>query len=118
MAPRQWFDRSQPQTLQNAVLFCYLNAALSVFYALIGRKTDLLLLPLLLLVPAAYFIANDRKAGYLAAVALSGLNVGLILYVLTLVRTFSLILNLLFAIVLVILLLHPMSRSYARIYFR
>ena len=32
MAQRKWIDKTQPQTLQAAVLFSYLNAAFGLFY--------------------------------------------------------------------------------------
>lgn len=115
--PRKWFDQSQPQTLQAAVLFCYLNAALAILYLIIFGAG----LPLILLVAAvgANGIANERRWGYWVAV------VSACVYVLTQLvafftfeRTLGLILNLAFAALLVILLLHPDSRRYERIWFR
>ena len=34
--PRHWFDPSQPQTLQGAVMLCYLTAAFSILWILFG----------------------------------------------------------------------------------
>ena len=64
--PRKWFDQSQPQTLQAAVLFCYLNAALAIIYVIAFGAT----LPLVLLVAAlgANGIANEKRWGYWVAV--------------------------------------------------
>ncbi len=38
MRNRRWINQSQPQTLQGAVLFCYLNAALALLYWLLTRE--------------------------------------------------------------------------------
>jgi uncharacterized membrane protein (DUF2068 family) len=112
---RRFLDPSQPQTLQGAVLFCYINAVFSIFYLLAGAP-----LPLILLVAAvgAYGIANDRKWGYrLAVVAASIYVVGQALAFVTFEHNFNGILTLAFAVLLIVLLLHPQSRSYQRIWF-
>lgn len=107
---------SQPQTLQGAVLFSYLNAGLAFLYTLVLGLQPYLLIFVLLAV-AAYGIANERKWGYWGAVVLAGL------YLLTEVAGLATggnlggILDLLFAGILVVLLLHPESRSYQRIWF-
>jgi len=113
----KWFDQSQPQTLQAAVLFCYLNAALAVFYLIFFGAT----LPLVLLVAAigANGIANEKRWGYWVAV------IAAVVYVVTQLIAFATfahslgeVLNLAFAILLVVLLLHPESRHYQKIWFR
>ena len=122
MATRKFFDRSQPQTLQNAVILCYINSALSLIYAVGQGGVGLALLAILPLGLAAWGIANDSKLGYVAAVVLASLNLALIVFILADVRfhgsSISVIFNLAFAIILVYLLVHPVSRSYARIWFR
>jgi hypothetical protein len=112
----RWIDKSQPQTLQGAVLFSYLNAALAVLtFLVLGAGISLVLV---LLAFAAYGIANDKRWGYWSAVVLS------CLYLLAQVIFFVAggiiggLLNLLFAGLLVALLLHPQSREYQRIWFR
>ncbi|MGP8060645.1 MAG: hypothetical protein ACLP9C_13555 [Acidimicrobiales bacterium] len=118
MSERKWIDQAQPQTLQAATLFCYLNAALAVFYLLVLRSaTALALLLLLALAGAAYGIANERRLAWWAAIALSGLY--LVVQVLLLFAGASLgtLLNLLFAGVLFVLLVHPQSRQYQKIWF-
>jgi hypothetical protein len=117
MSQRRWINQSQPQTLQGAVLFCYLNAALSLIYALV-LGASLYYLPTLVLAVAAYFIANEKKVAYWGGVVLSCLNVLGILAILVVLGSFGGILNLLFAGVLVGLLLHPDSRGYVRTWFR
>ncbi len=121
MRNRRWINQSQPQTLQGAVLFCYLNAALALLYTLfLGANVTYLYyyLPVLVLALAAYGIANERKWGYWGGVVLACLNVLGVLALLVLGGGFFGVLNLLFAGVLVALLLHPESRHYARIWFR
>ena len=116
-SPRKWFDQSQPQTLQAAVLFCYLNAALSILYLIAVGAT----LPLILLVAAvgANGIANEKRWGYWVAVMASAIYVltQLIAFV-TFSHGLSALLNLAFAVLLIVLLLHPESRRYQRIWFR
>jgi len=116
-APRKWFDASQPQTLQAAVLFCYLNAALSILYLL----ADGAALPLLLIVAAvgANGIANEKRWGYWVAVVAASFYVVIqLLAFFTFAKSLSLLLNLAFAVLLIVLLLHPESRRYQRIWFR
>lgn len=119
MPPLQWFDRSQPQTLQNAVLLCYVDAALSIFYFVLGLSgVSLLLLLTLALLPAGLGIASEKRWGYWLAVVSAGVLLLVSLLVLVLVPGFGAILNLLFIGVLVALLVHPHSRSYQKLWFR
>ena len=115
--PRKWFDQSQPQTLQAAVLLCYLNAALAILYLIAFGAT----LPLILLVAAvgANGVANEKRWGYWVAVVAASLYVvvQLIAFV-SFSKSLSSVLNLAFAVLLVILLEHPESRRYQRIWFR
>ncbi len=116
-APRKWFDQSQPQTLQAAVLFCYLNAALSILYLIAVGVA----LPLILLVAAvgANGIANEKRWGYWVAVVSSAIYVvAQLVAFFTFSKSLSSVLNLAFAALLIVLLLHPESRHYQRIWFR
>ena len=114
---RRWINRSQPQTLQGAVLFSYLNAALALLYTLILGLSPILLV-FVLLAGAAYGIANEKKVAYWAGVVLACLY--LLGEVVLLVTGGGIggILDLLFAGILVALLLHRESRHYERIWFR
>lgn len=115
--PGRWIDHTQPQTLQGAVLFSYLNAALALVYTLILGQSPFLIV-FVLLAAAAFGIANDRRLAYWAGVVLA---CAYLLGVLALLITgggFGGILNLLFAGVLIALLLHPESRHYERIWFK
>ena len=114
VSERRFFDSSQPQTMQGAVMLSYLNLAIAVLFMLVTG-------PYLALVPiagafGAYGIANERRWGYRLGVTAA------VVYVLqsgaaVLLVGFGALLNLLFAIVLIALLLHPQSREYQKIWF-
>lgn len=135
---RRWFDRSQPQTLQIATWFLYLNG----FFALIDfldtsgwlgvarvAKGGLGLLVgigvIAAYVAGGFLMANERKLGYYLAL-FAGFSpfllrfwvlndTGLSLFTkLTGDRTISFI----FEVALCALLLHPQSRSHQRIWFK
>jgi hypothetical protein len=111
---RRFFDASQPQTLQGAVMLCYITAAFGLIWVLFHIAFGVV--PLLLAV-GGYGVANEKRWGYMLATALAFLNVLVVFAVLGGV-SLSFLLNLLFAGVLVALLLHPQSRHYQRIWFR
>jgi hypothetical protein len=117
---RRWIDQSQPQTLQAAVMLAYLNAALAALFLVVFRHGIAILpvLALALTAYCAYYIANERRWAYRGAIVLAGLY--LLLQIIAFVFSVGLsgILNIIFAVILVVLLVHPESRSYARIYFR
>jgi uncharacterized membrane protein (DUF2068 family) len=113
---RRWFDPSQPQTLQAAVLFCYVNAALALLSLLVGAGS----LSLLLLVEgvAANGIANDQRWGYWLGIATAVLYLLLaVVGLFTFSHSIGSLLNIAFAAILVALLLHPQSRAYQRVWF-
>jgi 4-hydroxybenzoate polyprenyltransferase len=113
----RWIDQSQPQTLQGAVLFSYLNAALALIFTLILGESPFLLV-FILLAAAAFGIANERRIAYWAGVVLASAYLLGVLALMVAGGGFGEILNLLFAGVLVALLLHPESRHYERIWFK
>jgi hypothetical protein len=112
---RKWFDSSQPQTLQGAVVLAYIDAVLSVISLLLTGSIVFLLL--ILLEVAAVGVANERRIAYYAAVGLSGLYLALIVLSFFAGPAFGAILSLLFAVVLFVLLINPQSREYQRIWF-
>jgi hypothetical protein len=114
MAEHKWMDQSQPQTLQAAVMLCYINAALAVLFFLVGTGPQLILL---LLGVAGYFIANDRRWAYWSAVVIVGLYTVLAVVAFVLGTGIGSLLNLLFAVVLFALLVHPQSREYEKVWF-
>jgi hypothetical protein len=117
MLPKRWFDPSQPQTLQIAIILEYLNAGLAILFLLLGMEA---IIPALLLVAegvGATGVANENRWGY-------NLSIGTSAAYLALTLTLGLffggglnILGLILSIALVALLLHPMSRSYQQVYF-
>ncbi len=111
---RRWFDPSQPQTLQGAVILCYITA----FFGILGLllSSFISVVPLLLGV-GGFGVANERRWGYVLAVVLAVLNVLVGIIAVVTFGSYNL-LNLLFAVVLVALLLHPQSREYQRIWFK
>ena len=115
---RRFFNPSQPQTLQIAVLLLYLNAALDLLFSF-GFLGPLGLLLIAGMAAGGYGIANERKWGYGLAVAVAVLRVVILVGVFGPdVLDFPLILTLLFDGALVALLVHPESRDYQRIWFK
>ena len=115
MPERRFFDSSQPQTLQGAVMLSYLNVAFAVLSLLIGGIFWLILIQFAEGV-GAYGVANEQRWGYRVCVATSMVILALSVWVFVIGHGIG-ILNLLFAVVLVALLLHPQSREYQRIWF-
>ncbi len=109
---RRFFDPSQPQTLQGAVMLCYLNAVLGLLFLLYAP----LLVVALALGVAGYGVANERRWGYWLGVVAAGLIVFLELYEVA-SGLYGVAINMLFMIVLLALFLHPQSREYQRIWF-
>jgi len=113
----RWFNPQLPQMLQGAILFSYLNGAVALINLLSGASQ----MTLLLLVAAggAVGIANEKKAGYWVALVCAAVFFCLNLALLFLSPfIFSSLLSLLFSGFMMALLLHPISRSYERLYFR
>ena len=113
MANTQWLDRSQPQTLYMANVLLYFNVVWWVIYLSVF---SILALPALF---AGLGIANEKRIGYVGAVAVAAVNLLMILDLLAAGgQSLGVIINLMFGAALLALLLHPMSRSYQRIWFR
>lgn len=113
---RTWFPTSAPQTLQFSVVLLYWNAAIALLIGLLVRSVpDLIGMALITGdIAGGYGVANERKWGYQLAVVTA---------VLTLVLMFVgfggiSIISILFGVLLVVLLLHPISRNYYRLWFR
>jgi hypothetical protein len=115
MSERKWLDASQPQTLQAAVMLSYINAVLALLFFFIGGGAPAVLL--ICLGVAAFFIANERRWAYWAAVGLSIVYFVAALAFLVAFGGLSSLLNVAFAGVVVALLLHPQSRAYQKIWF-
>lgn len=116
MSDLRFFDPRQPQTLQGAVLFSYLNGAIAVLSFLSAR--NLVSFVLILAGVGALGIANERRWGYWLAVgAAVAFLIMQIAFFLVWTTSFSAVLNVVFAVFLLALLLSPISRAYQRSYF-
>ena len=113
----RWFPAHQPQTLQIAVALLYWNAILGLLFGLFtGGFGRLALLILAADALGGYGIANERKWGYIVALVAAVLPLALLVAVGGLFA--GGLLNLVFEIALVVLLVHPHSRSYYKTWFR
>ena len=117
MPSNRWVDRSQPQTLMMATVVMYINAVLGIGAFLVSLPLAFFLV--ICPVAAGWGIANEKKWGYWLCVGCATLYLlfWLALIVVWHIFTFGIVLNVLFAVVLMVLLLHPMSREYQRIWF-
>ena len=113
---RRFFDSSQPQTLQGAVMLSYLNVAFSLLFLFSGGIFGLLVAATAAEGLGAYGIANERRWGYRVCVGASVVILAVAALVFVLGHGLGII-NLLFAGLLVALLLHPQSREYQKIWF-
>ncbi len=125
MKNTRWLDRSQPQTLYIAVIVSYIDVIFTVLNMFSGTQglpfvfvLFIFIVPLLQGV-AAFGIANHNLKMWFLAVGLSLLNFVLIFYIYAIYAFFAVdILGLIVDIAMVILLIHPMSRTYVKIWFR
>jgi hypothetical protein len=116
---RRFFNPSQPQTLQISVWLLYFNAFWALLSVLSGFPPALISLGLS--AGAAYGIANEKRWAYFMGVAVAVLDLALLVWSaggLTNLFRVNLLVSLMFAVALVVALLHPMSRDYQRIWFR
>ena len=116
--PRRWFDPSQPQTLQGAVMLCYVDRRLQPARGSCSGPIPLgdLARPR---ASAGYGVANEKRWGYWLGIVLAGLTALLSLLLVRLdIGLRGIVLNLAFMVVLVALFLHPQSREYQRIWFK
>jgi hypothetical protein len=113
--PRKWFDPSQPQTLQGAVMLCYLTAVFGILSILFGAYPGLIALATGV---AGFGVANERRWGYWLGIVLASVSALLYLFVLIYGFSFAIVINLVFTLVLLALFLHPQSREYQRIWFK
>jgi hypothetical protein len=120
MLERRWFDASQPQTLQIAVILEYLNAGLALLFLLLGMYPIITAITALFMIAegvGANGVANEQRWGYNLSV---GSSVGYLALTVVLAVAFGgipPILTIILSVALVALLLHPMSKSYQKIYF-
>lgn len=119
MKQRRWTDPTQPQTLQIAVFLLYLDG----FFGLLSLPSLRGLVAVLVGPLSGYLIANEKKIGYRLGVAFSMLVPALLILFLfregldELFEPFFL-LSAMFPVAQLLLLIHPMSRDYQKIWFR
>jgi len=127
----RWLNPTQPQTLYSAVMLAYFRGVSIVLFGSIYYRAlpyDLLgsfasrIFPLLLLVAlvgGGLGIANEKKYGFRLALSAAIYSVVATLWIGTRypVELLGFLLRLMFDIVLLVLLLHPQSKEYRRIWF-
>jgi hypothetical protein len=116
----QWLNRGQPQTLQNATLLCYIDAVFGLLFGVVASSYFVVLFVIIGLAAGGFGIANERKWGYALAVAAAVVQVVsyIAIFGSDVFGNAGVLLSFLFDVVLVVLLLHPQSRSYQKIWFR
>ena len=123
MDERKWFDRSQPQTLQITVWLLYLNAAFGLLDILIyGVSGRWFALPGLLILAEAwggFGIANERRIAYRFSLVCSALFAAFWIVALVITHgSFNALVSTMFSVALFVALVHPVTRSYQKIWFR
>jgi hypothetical protein len=97
------------------VILCYVQGLFSLLsYPAFGPWVFVILIGL---VVGGFGVANEKKWGYALAVATAVLQI-LVLVAFGGLGTFSGLIALAFDVLLVVLLVHPLSRSYQRIWFK
>ena len=119
----RWLNQAQPQTLQIAVFLLYLDAVFVVLALLGGAASTRALVIGAAAVGAGWGIANELKWGYWLAIAVSVLALAPYVWAIlsfgpTAVLGSQALLGFIFAVAQLALLLHPMSRSYQKIWFK
>ena len=106
--PQRFFDPSQPQTLQIATFLLYIDAFFTLF----------VLFPIAVVYAAAgYGIANGKKWGYVLALVVAVLHLGLLLLGKTMTEALDDPISLMFGVAMIALLVHPQSREYQKIWY-
>ncbi len=112
---RKWIDRSQPQTLQGAVMLSYMFAVFGLLDVLLGASIFIIQVAL---GATAYGIANEKRWAYYSTIALVGILALLWLASMAGSVTVTGLIQLLFYGVLFAMLVHPQSRAYQKIWFK
>ena len=118
MRKTRWLNNTQPQTLQISVILLYLNAAFTLLFFGTGGLIGLRLLLIIAEVAGGYGVANEKKWGYLVALAAAVIPVVLLVQISGGAIFGQLLLTLMLQVALIALLLHPQSRAYQRIWFK
>jgi hypothetical protein len=112
----RWVNPHQPQTLYMGVILSYIQGVFAILnYPILGPWAFVILVGL---VAGGFGIANEKKWGYILAVATAVLQVAVVVGRGASLGNVSVLIELGFDVALVVLLAHPMSRSYQRIWFK
>ena len=119
MQTMRWTNPSQPQTLQIGVFLLYFDAFWSVLGALSSGGIGVLiqLAFAALYAAAGWGIANEKKAWYWAGIVISAIGIIPILFIFQIGLSLPFLIGLVFPLAQFVALVHPMSRSYAKIWF-
>ena len=104
-----------PQTLLIATYLMYLEAVFAVLFGSV-RSWGFLVVTIGF-IAGALGVSNEKRSGYYAAVTTASLNIAITTW-LFFTSGPRVIFALLIAVALLVLLLHPQSRHYQRIWFR
>jgi hypothetical protein len=116
METRQWTNPRQPQTLQIAVFLLYANAVFGLLFQIPFVMFGILgFLVIVAYAAGGFGVANDQNWGYALAVGVSALV--LVASIILIGIRFNTLINLMFDVALLVLLLHPQSRSYQQTWF-
>ena len=96
MQERRWINRYQPQTLVTGTMLLYIEGVFNMI-----RNNQLLLLVGLLMFPAGYLIANDKKIGWKLGVIAS-----IAAIIIRIVGYGNFLFSLIFPVVLALSLIH------------
>jgi hypothetical protein len=116
----QWVNPHQPQTLYMGTILCYIDAVFGLIFGVAAASFLVFIFIIAGLGAGGFGIANEKKWGYALAVAAAVVQVGALFAVFgtSVITNLSVLVSFLFDIALVVLLLHPMSRDYQRIWFK
>lgn len=127
MSDQIWVNNRQPQTLYISQVLMYIRGGFGILFGALfalGSAGALGIVYVLLttvgMIAAAFGIANEKKWGYrlgiaaaIAPLALVALDV-----VFNVINVRVDLIGIMFDIALVALLLHPMSKDYAKVWFK
>lgn len=121
MQTRRWVNPTLPQTLHIAVILLYIDAFFGVLYG--SFRSPLGAIIVVGSAVAGFGIANEKKAAYWLGVVVSAIVPFRLVWILfdeglDQILNIGFIFAAIFPIAQLLLLVHPMSRDYQRIWFR